>query len=232
MALSKRLLALYQMVRQGAVVADIGCDHALLSIALVENGICDHVYACDLRTAPLAAAEKAVSQAGLQERIFCCKRNGLSELAADVDTVVIAGMGYETIKAILEAHPHELKEGRSFIIQSNTHVEELRRWISAHHYTIVCEDLVSEDHFYEIICFTCKEHEPYEEMEQRYGVFLPQHPLFSSYCIQRLRKVNVILDQLPSGNEKRLFYEQSQGELKRLMMAMEHPNGIIMEHEH
>ena len=80
--------------------------------------------------------------------------------------------------------------------------------------------------------FTCKEHEPYEEMEQRYGVFLPQHPLFSSYCIQRLRKVNVILDQLPSGNEKRLFYEQSQGELKRLMMAMEHPNGMIMEHEH
>lgn len=218
MALSKRLLALYRMVEPGSITADIGCDHALLAIALIQNDICDHVYACDLRAAPLAAAQQAVLQAGLQDRIFCRKRDGLSDLAFDVTTVVIAGMGFETIRTILEAHPMELREGRSFIIQSNTHVEELRRWISEQRYTITAEDLVWEDHFYEIVCFRCEKHEPYSAWEQRYGVYLSKHPLFPDYCAWRLRKVKAILKQLPEDHEKRLFYEQCQKELTSFHM--------------
>ena len=77
MALSKRLLALYEMVEKGSIAADIGCDHAQLSIALIENEICPHVYACDLREQPLARAKEAIQAAGLTERITAHLRNGI-----------------------------------------------------------------------------------------------------------------------------------------------------------
>ena len=71
MALSKRLLALYEMVKPGSVAADIGCDHAQLAIASVQNGISDNVYVSDLRSSHLATAKLAVAQARLNEQIIC-----------------------------------------------------------------------------------------------------------------------------------------------------------------
>ena len=45
--LSKRLKAAYDMVSEGSVVADVGCDHAFLSIALVSSGKSPEAFACD-----------------------------------------------------------------------------------------------------------------------------------------------------------------------------------------
>lgn len=206
MALSKRLLALYQMVEQGSIVADIGCDHAQLSIALIQNGICEHVYACDLRKQPLKRAKEAILQARLKEQITACLRNGLDQLEKDVDTVIIAGMGYDTITAILSAHPQELRENRRFIIQSNKHVDKLRQWISDHRYTIIKEDIVAEEHFYEIVCFTCQPHLPYHEDEILFGVSLNRHPLFQRYWKYNYDKLCDIIRQLPKDHEKRRRY--------------------------
>ena len=36
--LGKRLQCIHDLVEKGSIVADIGCDHALLSIALIESG--------------------------------------------------------------------------------------------------------------------------------------------------------------------------------------------------
>lgn len=202
MALSKRLLALYAMVKPGSVAADIGCDHAQLAIALVENGICDHVYASDLRAAPLAMAKQAVMNADLCERIDCSQRDGLDQLPHDVDTILIAGMGFDTIHHILTAYENEVRAPRRFIIQTNTHPEKLRRWIAQKHYTIEREDLVWEDHYYEIIAFHCGYHEAYSEAECQFGVYLSDHPLYEAYLRHRLEKVQAILAQLPHQHER------------------------------
>lgn len=213
MALSKRLLALYQMVEQGSVVADIGCDHGQLSIALVETGVAPHVYACDLRTGPLTRAKEAVALAGLTNQIDCCLRNGLDELPNDVTSVIIAGMGFDTIKGILEAHMEELTEDRTLIIQSNKHVDEVRSWISAHHFTIVKEDLVEEDHFYEIISFQPKSHVPYTREECLFGITLHNHPLFVPYWTFRLHQLEEILAHMPSDHTKRSSIEHRKEQI-------------------
>lgn len=207
MALSKRLLALFQMVDDNSIVADIGCDHGQLSIALVKEGVCPHVYACDLRAGPLSRAKEAVAQAHLEDRIDCLLRNGMDDLPSDCDTIIIAGMGFDTIKMILEAHEDTLATYRKFIIQSNKRVDALRHWISEHHYTIVAEDLIEEDHFYEVVAFTPEYHEAYSDEECLFGITQRQHPLFQTYWKHRYDKLQMVLEHLPNSHEKRAELE-------------------------
>lgn len=215
MALSKRLLALYEMVEKGSIAADIGCDHAQLSIALVENGICPHVYACDLREQPLARAKEAIQAAGLTERITAHLRNGIENLESDVSTVIIAGMGVETILTILSSQPAQLQANRKFIIQANLHVDKLRHWISENHFTIEKEVLVEEDHFYEIVCFSCRYHDSYSEQEQFFGAVMPKDALFERCWQQRRDKLEAILKQLPPQHIKRYELEQRKEMIER-----------------
>ena len=215
MALSKRLLALYEMVEKGSIAADIGCDHAQLSIALVENGICPHVYACDLREQPLARAKEAIQAAGLTERITARLRNGIENLESDVSAVIIAGMGVETILTILSSQPKQLQANRKFIIQANLHVDKLRHWISENHFTIEKEVLVEEDHFYEIVCFSCRCHDSYSEQEQLFGAVMPKDALFERCWKQRRDKLEAILKQLPPQHIKRYELEQRKEMIER-----------------
>lgn len=201
MALSKRLLAIYQMVDTGSIVADIGCDHGLLAIALIQGGIAPHVYACDLRKGPLSRAKAAIEEAHLKSHITTLLRNGMDDLPTDVDTIVIAGMGFDTIKMILESHLDELSRYHKFIIQSNKHVEDLRRWISDHHFTIVEEDIVEEDHFYQIVSFTCSVSSEMDEDTILFGKSLYDHPLFTAYWTHRKEKVSLILERMPKHHE-------------------------------
>ena len=62
MALSYRLKTVADLVSKDKVVADIGCDHALLSIYLVENGISNKVYAIDNKKGPLAKANENIEE--------------------------------------------------------------------------------------------------------------------------------------------------------------------------
>ncbi len=196
MALSKRLFAIFSMVEKGSVAADIGCDHGLLSIALIKEGICSHVYACDLRKGPLDRAKQAIECANLSEQITPILSDGLQLVPQNCDTIIIAGMGFETIQGILERDFARLSSFQRIIVQSNRHVDELRRWISDHHFTILQEDIIEEDHFYEVICFSTQWHEAYDEDTVLFGI-QQKHALFVPYWKQRLAKIEGILTQLP-----------------------------------
>ena len=54
--LPERLETIISMVPKCGTVADIGCDHAYVSIALVERGIAEHAIACDINAGPLKHA--------------------------------------------------------------------------------------------------------------------------------------------------------------------------------
>lgn len=218
MALSKRLFSILQMVEKGSIVADIGCDHGLLAIALVQEQICEHVVACDLRVGPLSRATQAVRAAQLEDKITTLLRNGMDDLPDDVDTIVIAGMGFDTIKSILEAHEERLSKYRRFIIQSNKHVEDLRRWISEHHFTIVQEDIVEEDHFYQIVSFTCEPSSALSEDEILFGKYLDQHPLFTAYWTHQCQKQEEILAKLPKQHES---YPRQEAYRQRILMKLQ-----------
>ena len=60
MILSDRLESIIELVPEGLVCADIGCDHGLISIELVSRNIAPFVYGMDLREGPLERARENI----------------------------------------------------------------------------------------------------------------------------------------------------------------------------
>ena len=65
----KRMLAIANLVDNSKVLADVGCDHAYISINLLENGKAERIIASDLREGPLNIAKDNIKLEGFEERI-------------------------------------------------------------------------------------------------------------------------------------------------------------------
>ena len=130
MVISERLKIIGGYVRQGSRVADIGTDHGLLPIWLVSNAVAPSAVASDLREGPASVARKNAEKAGFTDRIDVRVGNGLALVSPDeVDDIVIAGMGGETIVEILSAAPWVLNGRYRLVLQPMSHAEILREWL-------------------------------------------------------------------------------------------------------
>ena len=168
--ISDRLAAIAYMIDKNKVVFDVGSDHGLLPCFLVESEISPKVYAGDIAEGPLSNAKENIEKRGLKDRVIPVLSDGLAKANDDVDVVVISGMGYHTIIHILDNS--EIDRYQYFLIQSNTDVDLLRKYISDHGFTIEDERIVHEDFYYQIIKFSADLHEPYSELEIKYGPIL------------------------------------------------------------
>lgn len=143
-----RLRCVAAMVGDGAVLADIGTDHAYLPITLVQAGRARRAIAADIGEGPAASARDHVRAANLDDVIDVRVGDGLSVIAPEeydrVTDIVIAGMGGETIAAIISAAPW-CKRCR-LILQPMTKTTELRRWLHDNGFAIEEEHLVRDGH--------------------------------------------------------------------------------------
>ena len=101
MLLDKRLNALAAHVPAACRVADIGCDHGKLACALAARG-CD-VWAVDISPLCLDKTRARAANRGLMLNL--CHADGLQPLPDDIDCIVIAGLGGESITQILQQRP-------------------------------------------------------------------------------------------------------------------------------
>ena len=191
--LSSRLLQIAMLVDRNKVVFDVGSDHALLPCFLIENGISNKVYAGEIAQGPLNAGIANIKKRNLEGKVIPVFSDGLVKAEDDVDIVIIAGMGYHTIKHILDNC--EIERYQYFIVQPNTDVELLRQYISDHNYTIEDERVVFDDFYYQIIKFSADLHEPYSEMQIKYGPILLERKdeVFIAYLndlLNRLKQIN------------------------------------------
>ncbi len=108
------------------VAADVGCDHAYLSLFLLLSGLCQEVVASDIRPGPLEAAVKNIRQYGCEGRIHTVLADGLAGCASyDLTDVLICGMGGDTILGIVKEAPFVWKKGTRLILQPMTGTAEL-----------------------------------------------------------------------------------------------------------
>ncbi|MCR5790230.1 MAG: class I SAM-dependent methyltransferase [Lachnospiraceae bacterium] len=146
MKLSKRLTCVADLVSQGHIAADVGCDHAMVPIYLVKNGIVPYAYATDVNRGPAERAREAVKAAGLSELItvLCC--DGLTGLTpGDVQTVIMAGMGGPLMADILAASKEVCLSAEEFILEPQSETGAFRHFLSENGYRIVSEDMILED---------------------------------------------------------------------------------------
>lgn len=152
--LSKRLETVASFVPTGAVVADIGSDHAYLPCYLVHKGIAARAVAGEVVKGPYESAARQVRTEGLAGKITVRLANGLAavELQDQVDTVTIAGMGGPLIVSILEKHPEALTTVTRLILQPNIHAKAIREWALENGWAIQDEVILDEDDkVYEVV---------------------------------------------------------------------------------
>jgi len=151
--LGSRLAALAAFVPQGARVADIGTDHAYLPIELVQKNIAISAVAADVHIGPYQAAKDNIAGLGLNNKISVRFGDGLSVLSpGEVDTVVIAGMGGNTIIEILTSNFEVTCSLSRLILQPMVGTGTVRRWLSANKWRVIDEALVRDDgRLYEIV---------------------------------------------------------------------------------
>lgn len=151
--LSRRLQAVADFVTEGSMVADIGTDHGFLPIYLVERGICPQAVAMDLRTGPLERAQEHIQAAGLENVIQVRLSDGMSGLGqGEADSVVIAGMGGLAVIHILEKAGEKLADMKELVLEPQSDLLKVRRYLRGHRMCIDREELVYEaGKFYSIL---------------------------------------------------------------------------------
>ena len=173
--ISKRLCTASSYVRDGAVVADIGTDHAYLPIYLALNGRIKHAYASDINEGPIKCARENIHKYGLDDMFDTRVANGLDGIEKYAPTdIVICGMGGELIAKILDSSSYVRKEGIRLILQPMTTARELRQYLSDGFSTIAENVIFEDEKLYQVLCL------------QYDGEF---HPLSPIEC--ELGKINI-----------------------------------------
>ena len=143
--LTPRLQMVGEMIPEGARLADVGTDHAYLPAALLLEGKIPWAVAADLRQGPLSRARSTVQACGLTGKVAFRLCDGLTGIQpGEVDAAAIAGMGGETIAAILAAAPWTRERDIPLILQPMSSMPDLRRWLGENGYRIVEERLARE----------------------------------------------------------------------------------------
>ena len=165
--MSKRLEKIASLVPDGSGVADVGTDHGYLPLLLLKRGYTGNIYATDINAGPLSAARRSISEAGYSERVELMLCDGLSGCEGKkLDTVVIAGMGGDTITGILDRAEWCMSGGYRLILQPATKPEILRYWLVNNEFHISREELIEENGIiYQIISAEIGERESYCDAE-------------------------------------------------------------------
>lgn len=143
--MDKRLLSLVKKIPPGKGVIDVGTDHGYIPVYLACTGYSGNIFASDINAAPLETGISNAKEAGVENRIGFIHCNGLEKCPKqDIDTILIAGMGGDTICGILDRDEWVMDQTYLLILQPMTKAEILRYWLTNNGFEILSEDLCED----------------------------------------------------------------------------------------
>ncbi len=194
MELSKRLQKVADLVTEGASVADIGTDHAYIPIYLIKNHKVDRAIAMDVNKGPLERAKEHILAEGLEGKIDTRLSDGMEALDPyEVDEIITAGMGGALVIKILTDYPQVTESLKCGILQPQSEIHKVRRFLNHQGYKILAEDFVEEDgKYYPMMKVDFRAHasEAYTRCQYFYGKRLleEKHPVLRQY-LDRDKKI-------------------------------------------
>ena len=200
--LSKRLEAVASLITTDSII-DVGCDHGYLDIYLTKKGI--KCLATDISSNALNAAVNNFKKYNLDIPTICT--DGLNGI--DIkgnDTIVIAGLGTDTIIKILDNNINN-----DLVILTHNHLEKLRRYIVSIGYYIEKELFVTDNNKSYVIIKFKKGEKKYNDYDYIIGSTIKDKDYFN-YLIN---KYNKILHNIPYiHDDKRKYYQNLIKEIK------------------
>jgi len=142
--LTKRLAVLANFAQNGKIAADIGADHAALSLYLLQTDKFEKVIISDVHKAPLERARGVIEKNGFASRTEFYLTDGIKELPEEISCFFIAGMGGETIADILLKGIDNVR-GKEIVLQPMSKEDRLRKILSENGFEIISETVLSEN---------------------------------------------------------------------------------------
>ncbi|MCR4850134.1 MAG: class I SAM-dependent methyltransferase [Lachnospiraceae bacterium] len=203
------------IVTPGLRVCDVGCDHALIDIALVSEGKCPHALAMDINEGPLKGAGSNVSGEGLSSKITLRLSDGLDRyIKGEADSLIISGMGGPLMQDILGRYLDTIcdKNGqklfdntcdfKEMILSPQSEIEEFRDFLSSAGLRIDDESMVFDEGKYYTIIKAVPDRSIHHltEAERMFGPVLTTRPdpVFTDYLRFRLKADEAVLCKLKS----------------------------------
>lgn len=209
--LSLRLSSLTKFVNYNDKIIDIGCDHALLDIFLVKNDLVKSIIASDINVQALNSGIKNIENEGLSDKISARLGDGLNVLTDkdNIDTVIISGMGTNTIMGIL--NNDHLNDINKLIIQSNNDHTMLRKYVTKLGFFIKNEEYFQDNKKNYINIVFVRGNKKCSKIDLTYGPILKHNKPYLEFEINNIEKIeelvpkNKILLHFQLKKEKRVL---------------------------
>lgn len=230
MQLSQRLSSVASMVTAGNCLADVGTDHGYVPIYLYERNIIPRAIAMDVNQGPLERAKLHIEESGMGEVIETRLSDGFSALKpGEVDAALIAGMGGPLMIRILSTCPEVTASLKELILQPQSEIENVRRWLYEQGYEITKEHMVLEEGKYYPMFRAVKnpDAEKLSDLEYQFGrvEVLEERSVLKSYLVRELEGKREILEKLQAQDSDRARVRAC--ELKERLESLEQMLGKI-----
>lgn len=220
--LSERLRAVASFIEPCNTAVDVGTDHGYLPVWLLQTKTAQRVIASDIHAGPLDRARRSAAEYSLENKIRFEQCDGLQFSDADAaDTVIIAGMGGETMISILNAAPWT-QQGRRLVLQPQSKIPELTDWLQAHGYTLSAARLCMDvGKLYLILDVQGRPTERAVTVEE---LLLCGHdPLLPQYLLGRIRQLQYAIEGMECATQRNMdaALQYARQELERLEQQLE-----------
>lgn len=215
--MSRRLEVLLDHV-QAEVIADIGCDHAILAVEAVRRGKAKKAYACDIAEGPLSRARETIETSGMAGSVIPVLSDGLAQLPEACGQIIIAGMGAETIIHILEQGRGKVLPDTRLLLSPHTRAPQLRSWLAENGFEIVREQFIEDrDRFYPLMEVCCaRKAGSYGTEDLELGVNPLPDGAYRRFLHHEMDRLQRLLNSLPADRKT-----EAQDRLARMAVRLE-----------
>ena len=197
--ISNRLKKIASIIDTESII-DVGCDHALLDIYLTNKGI--KCRGTDISPNCINLAKNNLKKYNLEDKIELFVTDGLKNIdILDTDTIIVAGMGTNTILNIIKSVSNPL------ILLSNNDIFKLRKEVIKLGYYIDNEVSIKEGKYYYVIIKFKKGYKKYNYKDYIVGPILKEKEYYKYLYNKLLRNYKNISNKnlIKKIKEKRIL---------------------------
>lgn len=204
----KRIEKISSLFEKSNTMLDIGTDHALIPLYLVEHNLVKKVYFTEINSLPFENALMNIKKKN--KEIFFEGKIGDGTLPysylRDIDYLSITGMGTKTITEILNKTSN-LEDFKYIVLESTNDIKGIFYWQYKNKYEIIWQRIIHEGNKYNF-ALKLKKSKKVKKTNFRYyignynTINLDDRFLLKNYLIDKINHVEKILHQKNSNYKK------------------------------
>ena len=221
---SFRLTEIAKSVKEGSSLVDVGCDHGYIAKMLLDSNTIVKVIESDISEKSLEKAKLLLSGEKYKDKVKFIVSDGLLGIdTSTYDTLLIAGMGEETIISILNESIDKVRSFKHIILQAMGEGSNIRKYFMENDFFIEKERLfIEKDKYYRLYEIRNKKT---NIADYKFPVNFDRNDIsyLNTYYDNEIKNIKNILQKI--NKEKNLMkYNELEEELNKILQYMEKIN--------